>query len=74
MSRKLAVEADEKALDKNPYATRRMVAAVATVVSLIAYFLIPAVGYEAIRLAMLVVFFLLGFVFLRISDKQPLGK
>ena len=56
---KLAVEADEKALDKNPYATRRMIAAVATVVSLAAYFLIPAVGYEAIRLAVLVVFFLL---------------
>lgn len=43
----------------NPYARRRLVAAIATIVSLIVYFAIPAVGYEAPRLVALVVFFVL---------------
>ena len=44
---------------KNPYARRRMIAGIVTVAFLIAYFVIPATGYEAIRLGVLIVFFLL---------------
>ena len=44
---------------KNPYARRRLIAAIATIIALIAYMVIPPVGYEAIRLVVLVVFFVL---------------
>ena len=44
---------------KNPYARRRLVAAIATIISLIVYMVIPPVGYEVPRLVALVVFFVL---------------
>ena len=44
---------------QNPYARRRLVAAIATVICLIAYFAIPPVGYEVPRLVILIVFFAL---------------
>ena len=44
---------------ENPYARRRLIAAIATIACLIAYFAIPPVGYETIRLVVLIVFFVL---------------
>ncbi|MBE6470305.1 MAG: hypothetical protein E7000_01145 [Coriobacteriaceae bacterium] len=44
---------------ENPYARRRLVAAILTIACLIAYFVIPPVGYEVPRLVVLIVFFVL---------------